>query len=94
LITNPTLQRHLKESYTKKRKINKAMKIKERMNLTRCVDKQLRTRKDKMTEIAAYLSIINLMLMISIQSKETDLWKQDLTICCLQETHLKLKMKI
>jgi hypothetical protein len=39
-------RRFLKEPYTQKRKISAAMKILEGVNLTRWVDKQIRTRKE------------------------------------------------
>jgi hypothetical protein len=50
MITKPALHKIIKEkSYTQKREINKTTRTKERINLTRCVDKQMRSKKESNT---------------------------------------------
>jgi hypothetical protein len=45
VATKPIPQKIFKEFYTEKRKINTTMRIWERINLTRRVEKQMRIRK-------------------------------------------------
>jgi hypothetical protein len=80
------------------------MKIWEKINLIKQVDKQMKSRKEtlkksnNMEGIITYLSILTLNvngLNSSIERHTIANWtkKQHLTICCLQEMHLTDKNK-